>query len=141
VSITRAPGPSSIATSGSPVPRAAAPGTLRAVETAPPPRTVTLVLCTGDGRVLGQLPPFEAAAIWWPNAASVVTGARERYGAQVTVLRLLDAARAAPPVAPSRCSPRSRTAPVCRCSRGTASSPHIECACRTPSSAAARPGP
>ena len=55
----------------------------------PPPRVVTLVLCTGQGEVLGQLPPFEAAVVWWPDAESVVAGARERYGLDVTVLRLL----------------------------------------------------
>ena len=70
--------------------RAGRPGTLRAVPTSPPPRVVTLVLCTPAGRVLGRLPPFEAAVVWWPDAESVVAGARERFGADVTVLRLLD---------------------------------------------------
>ena len=61
---------------------------------------MTLVLCTADGRVLGQLPPFPAEVVWWPDAASVVAGARERYGAQVTVLRLLHAGLPAQPGGP-----------------------------------------
>jgi hypothetical protein len=39
--------------------------------------------------VLGQLPPFEAAGVWWADAAGVVAGVRERHGVDVTVLRLL----------------------------------------------------
>ena len=61
---------------------------------------MTLVLCTADGRVLGQLPPFTAEQPWWPEAASVVTGARERFGAQVTVLRLLETGLPAQPGGP-----------------------------------------
>ena len=63
----------------------------------PPPRVVTLVLCDAQGDVLGQLPPFEAAVVWWPDAESVVRGARERHGADVTVLRLLEAELPAQP--------------------------------------------
>jgi hypothetical protein len=66
------------------------PGTLPGVPPPPPPRLVTLVLCTPDGAVLGQLPPFRAEPVWWPDAAGVVAGARERYGVDVTVLRLLE---------------------------------------------------
>ena len=58
---------------------------------------MTLVLCTPAGQVLGHLPPFEAEVVWWPEAASVVAGARERYGVEVTVLRLLDTERPAQP--------------------------------------------
>ena len=85
-----------------PRPRAVAPttGTLAAVDPPAPPRVVTLVLCTRQGRVLGALPPFEAAEVWWPDAASVVAGVRERYALDVTVLRLLEAGRAAPPGGP-----------------------------------------
>ena len=71
-----------------------------AVPPAPPPRVVTLVLVTADGRVLGQLPPFTAEVVWWPDAASVVAGARGRYGVQVTVLRLLHAGLPAQPGGP-----------------------------------------
>ncbi len=67
------------------------PGTLPAVPPPPPPRVVTLVLCTPAGRALGRLPPFEADVVWWPDAAGVVRGARDRFGADVTVLRLLEA--------------------------------------------------
>lgn len=66
----------------------------------PPPRVVTLVLCTPSGDVLGQLPPFEAAEVYWPDVESVVTGARKRFGVEVTVLRLLEAGLPAPPGGP-----------------------------------------
>ena len=61
---------------------------------------MTLVLCTRQGEVLGQLPPFEAAEVYWPDVASVVAGARERYAVEVTVLRLLEAGLPAPPGGP-----------------------------------------
>jgi hypothetical protein len=54
---------------------------------------VTLVLVTSGGTVLGSLPPFDAATPWWQDVEPVVTGAREAYELNVTVLRLLDAAR------------------------------------------------
>lgn len=73
------------------MPRTDRSGTLLGRAATSPPRVVTLVLCTPQGCVLGQLPPFEAAEVWWPDAASVVAGARERYGVHVTVLRLLEA--------------------------------------------------
>jgi hypothetical protein len=57
-----------------------------------PPKQVTLLLCDRAGAVLGTLPPFEVEVPWWQEVGGVVTGARERYGAEVTVLRLLDAA-------------------------------------------------
>src|SRR3954453_3162783 len=34
----------------------------------PPPRVVTLVLCTPTGEVFGQLPPFQASLPWWQEA-------------------------------------------------------------------------
>ena len=40
--------------------------------------------------MLGRLPPLEVAEVWWNEAASVVTAVRQRYGVDVTVLRLLD---------------------------------------------------
>jgi len=55
----------------------------------PPPREVTLVLCDGNGRVLGALPPFTVDVAWWQEAAPVVRAARARHGVEVTVLRLL----------------------------------------------------
>jgi phosphotransferase family enzyme len=57
-----------------------------------PPRVVTLVLCRGDGQVLGSLPPFTVDVPWWQEAGPVVRSARERFGVDVTVLRLLEAA-------------------------------------------------
>ena len=59
-------------------------------------RTVTLVLVDGGGAVLGALPPYEVPVPWWPEVADVVAGARERYGVDVRVLRLLDADRPVP---------------------------------------------
>jgi hypothetical protein len=53
------------------------------------PRVVTLVLVNADGAVLGALPPFEVQMPWWPEAWDVVLGARERYGVEVTLLRVL----------------------------------------------------
>lgn len=54
-----------------------------------PGRTVTVVLVDPSGGPLGTLPPFEVAQPWWPEATEIVEGVRERYGAEVTVLRLL----------------------------------------------------
>jgi hypothetical protein len=54
-----------------------------------PPRHVTLVLCTPDGRVLGALPPYDVALPYWQEAADVVAGAKALHGVDVTVLRLL----------------------------------------------------
>ena len=56
----------------------------------PLPRIVTLVLASGDGDVLGQLPPFPVDTPWWQDARPVVAGARARFGLDVTILRLLE---------------------------------------------------
>jgi hypothetical protein len=56
----------------------------------PPPRVVRLVLVTRSGELLGALSPFEATERWWPDAESVVRGAREHHGVDVTALRLLE---------------------------------------------------
>jgi hypothetical protein len=48
-----------------------------------------LVLVDGAGAPLGALPPFEVPTPWWQDASDVVVGARERYGIEVTVLRIL----------------------------------------------------
>ena len=42
-----------------------------------------------DGTVLGALPPLPLALPWWPEAHDVVAAARERFGLDVVVLRLL----------------------------------------------------
>jgi hypothetical protein len=57
-----------------------------------PPKQVTLLLCDRAGALLGTLPPFEVEVPWWQEVGGVVTGAREGFGADVTVLRLLEAA-------------------------------------------------
>ena len=54
-----------------------------------PPRQVTLLLCDGSGHLLGTLPPFEVAVPWWQEVSDVVSGARELYDVDVTVLRLI----------------------------------------------------
>jgi hypothetical protein len=61
-----------------------------------PPRIATLVLVTGDGAVVGALPPFEVGTPWWQEVEPVVRGARERHGVEVTVLRMLEADRPGP---------------------------------------------
>lgn len=60
-------------------------------------RTVTLILVDHDANVLGALPPFAVEVPYWPEVGGVVTGARERFGIDVTVLRILSAE---PPVQP-----------------------------------------
>lgn len=59
----------------------------------PPTRSVTLVLVSRDGNLVGSLPAFDAATPWWQDAEPVVRGAREAFGLDVTVLRLLGTAR------------------------------------------------
>ncbi len=55
----------------------------------PPPRVATLVLVTRDGEVLGRLPAFVAATPWWMDVGPVVRETRDRFGLDVTILRLL----------------------------------------------------
>jgi phosphotransferase family enzyme len=59
--------------------------------TAIPPRIATLVLVTGDGELVGSLPPIPVSTPWWPDAEPVVRAARQRFGVNMTVLRLLEA--------------------------------------------------
>lgn len=54
-------------------------------------RRVVLVVLDEAGHVRGALPPFEVALPWWMEVADVVRGARDRFGVEVTVLRLLRA--------------------------------------------------
>lgn len=60
-------------------------------------RTVTLVLVDATGRPLGALPPYDVPEPWWQQVGTIVDGARQRYGVDVAVLRLLAADRPAPP--------------------------------------------
>jgi Ser/Thr protein kinase RdoA (MazF antagonist) len=52
-------------------------------------RWAELVLVDRDGAVIGQLPEVLAGSQWWPEVASVVRAVRERFGIDVTILRLL----------------------------------------------------
>ena len=54
-------------------------------------KSVTLVLCTRDGRLLGVLPAFVVDTLWWQEVAEVVERARELHGVDVTILRLIGA--------------------------------------------------
>jgi len=58
----------------------------------PPQRIARLVLVTPDGAMVGSLPGIPVALPWWQEAESVVRAAREHYGIDVTILRLLGAA-------------------------------------------------
>ncbi|MFD0973138.1 aminoglycoside phosphotransferase family protein [Plantactinospora endophytica] len=60
-------------------------------------RTVLLHLLDGAGRPLGVLPRYDVPAPWWQEVSDVVAGARQRYGLDVAVLRLLHADRPEPP--------------------------------------------
>ena len=62
-----------------------------------PPRTALLVLTLGDGRVLGHLPPIEVATPWWQDARPIIEAAREAFGLEVVILRLLGADLPRPP--------------------------------------------
>jgi hypothetical protein len=54
-------------------------------------RRVSLVLCDGAGSgLLGMLPTFTVHDPWWQEVKPVIEGARERFGADVIVLRILD---------------------------------------------------
>jgi hypothetical protein len=59
----------------------------------PPIRHVTLVLVTPEAEVLGRLPSFEATTPWWMDVAPVVGAARDRFGLDITVIRLLETER------------------------------------------------
>ncbi len=55
------------------------------------PRTAELVLVTPNGRPVGRLPAVPVATPWWQDVEPVVRAARDHYGVDVTILRLLDA--------------------------------------------------
>jgi hypothetical protein len=63
----------------------------------PPPRTAALVLTTADGDVLGALPALPVATPWWQDVSPVIDAFRRAHGFEATILRLLEAERAAPP--------------------------------------------
>jgi hypothetical protein len=62
----------------------------------PPPRTAELVLCTGEGEVLGQLPAIPVRTPWWQDVEPVVEAARDAFEVEVVVLRMLDSERQRP---------------------------------------------
>ncbi len=62
----------------------------------PPPRVVRLVLVRPSGEPIGVLPEFAVDVPWWQEAGPVVRGARERFGIDIIVLRLLAAAEPTP---------------------------------------------
>jgi hypothetical protein len=62
----------------------------------PEPRTAVIVLVTPDGAVVGSLPELPVATPWWQEAEPVVSAVRDRYGFEITVLRLLSAERDEP---------------------------------------------
>ena len=62
----------------------------------PVSRTVTLVLVGADGVVLGALPAFDVERPFWQETEEVVAAARERFGVDVVVLRILSAERPQP---------------------------------------------
>jgi hypothetical protein len=53
-------------------------------------RRVSLILCDATGEILGTLPPFTVDDPWWPEVNPVIAVARERFGTEVIVLRMLD---------------------------------------------------
>jgi hypothetical protein len=52
-------------------------------------RWAELVLVDSNGTVLGKLPPLRLAIPWWPEVEELVGAVRERFGFDVTILRLL----------------------------------------------------
>jgi hypothetical protein len=60
-------------------------------------RTVTLVVIDSEIQLLGALPSFPVDSPWWNDVEPVVAVAHARFGASLSVLRLLSAERAHPP--------------------------------------------
>ena len=54
-------------------------------------RVVRLILVDDDGAPLGALPDVDIEDPWWPEVGDIVTVARERFGVDLFVLRLVDA--------------------------------------------------
>ncbi|HTO59114.1 MAG TPA: phosphotransferase [Pseudomonadales bacterium] len=52
-------------------------------------RWAELVLVDGSGTVIGKLPPLHVEVPWWPEVETLVRAVRERFGVDVTILRLL----------------------------------------------------
>lgn len=54
-------------------------------------RTVTLIVIDEEGGLLGELPAFDVSVPFWPETAEIVAAARERFGVDLAVLRILKA--------------------------------------------------
>jgi hypothetical protein len=67
------------------------------VPEAPPPRFAELVVVSPAGVVIGSLPPIPVRTPWWPEAAPIVEAARDRFGLEIVVLRILDSEPDSPP--------------------------------------------
>ena len=111
----------------------------RAARTLPSPlvdRSARLVLVDAAGEPLGALPPVPVAMPCWQEASDVVAAAREAYGIDVTVLRLLG------PTARRRTAARSPTSPSSTvrrrpaCGRSPSTCDRTRSGRRTPSRAA-----
>ncbi len=63
----------------------------------PPPRFAELVLVSAAGEIIGGLPPIPVRTPWWPEAAPIVEAARDRFGLEIVVLRIIGSEREAPP--------------------------------------------
>ncbi len=55
----------------------------------PVPRTVSIVLCSGSGALLGMLPSFDVPTPWWPDVEPVEEAVAREHALDITVLRLL----------------------------------------------------
>jgi hypothetical protein len=64
-------------------------------------RTVRLVLTGGDRIAYGEMPSFPVETPWWADVEPVVREARDRFGADVHVLRLVDVVDGEPGLARS----------------------------------------
>src|SRR5256885_17237635 len=58
---------------------------------------VTLALVGPGGEPLGELPPYQVDRPWWQEVWDVVARARDEFGIDVVVLRLLRAELPEPP--------------------------------------------
>ena len=54
------------------------------------PRTARLVLVTPDGSLIGCLPPIPVRTPYWQDTPPVVEAARDHFGIDLIVLRLLE---------------------------------------------------
>jgi hypothetical protein len=61
------------------------------------PRTARLVLVTPDGELVGSLPAVAVETPWWQDIEPVVRAVADRYGVEVSDLRLLQAELDQPP--------------------------------------------